>query len=183
MKRAHDVAREHLQGQQRRQKASYDRNLKEQQFDRGDMVYKLDTTTKIGITSKLKPVYEGPYLVTEVLSPILFRIAGRKSSHVIHHDRLRICTDRVIPMWMRRKRHKFLEETSRDDHTGLLDAADILADSAPLFTEHQNPKTIPSITRKSSERNIASGIDVSPRRSKFGREVKRPSYLRSYLSD
>ena len=27
---------------------------------------------------------------------------------VAHHDRLRICEDRVIPMWMRRKRHEFL---------------------------------------------------------------------------
>jgi len=43
------------------------------------------------------------------LSPVLYRIEGRKDPHVVHHDRLKICKDRFVPMWLRRKRHDVLD--------------------------------------------------------------------------
>jgi len=46
--------------------------MKEQKFEVGDLVYKLDTTTKVGINTKLKPVYDGPYLVIKAILSILF---------------------------------------------------------------------------------------------------------------
>ena len=41
----------------------------------------------------------------KVISPVLFRIKGRKREVVVHHDRLKPCMDRSIPMWMHRLRH------------------------------------------------------------------------------
>ena len=57
MAKAHETARDHLQGDQARQKDYYNRTAREQRFEAGDLVYKLDTTTKIGVTTKLKHVY------------------------------------------------------------------------------------------------------------------------------
>ena len=109
MAKAHETARDHLKGAQARQKDYYNRTAREQRFEAGDLVYKLDTTTKIGVTTKLKPVYVGPHLVTRAISPILYQIDGRRSTDVIHQDRLKLCRDRNVPLWMRRKRHQFLD--------------------------------------------------------------------------
>jgi hypothetical protein len=104
----HALARETIQGAQRYQKSTYDVRAKQTSFDRGDLVYKLNVAVRKGQSRKLEQIYVGPFLVTEVLSPILYRIEGRRKSMVAHHDRLRICEDRVVPIWMRRKRHDFL---------------------------------------------------------------------------
>ena len=105
MEKAYETARDHLKGAQARQKDYYNRTAREQRFEAGDLVYKLDTATKIGVTTKLKPVYVGPYLVTRAISPILYQIEGRRSSNVIHQDRLKLCRDRNVPLWMSRKLH------------------------------------------------------------------------------
>ena len=102
-------AREGLRATQVRQKRTYDEKLHQHSYQKGDMVYKIDSSTKVGHSKKLRPVWLGPFLVTEVLSPVLYRIQGRKDTTVIHHDRLKICKDRVIPLWLRRKRHGLLD--------------------------------------------------------------------------
>ena len=76
-------------------------------------MYLLDTTSKAGQCKKLQPVWKGPYLVTETLTEVLYRIEGQRKTSVVHHDRLKICEDRAIPLWMRRKRHRFLENRAR----------------------------------------------------------------------
>ena len=66
----------------------------------GDLMYKLDNTTKIWVITKLRLVYVGPYFVTRAISPILYEIERRRSIDVIHHDILKICRDRNVPLWM-----------------------------------------------------------------------------------
>jgi hypothetical protein len=101
--------RESLRTSQARQKRTYDVKSHQRSYDRGDLVYKLDTSTRKGQSKKLRPIWLGPFVITEVLSPVLYRIEGRKNPHVVHHDRIKICKDRVIPLWMRRKRHGLLD--------------------------------------------------------------------------
>ena len=50
--------------------------------------------------------------MTKVLSPALYRVANRKRSYVLHHDRLKVCEDRAIPMWIQRKRKQLLRVQS-----------------------------------------------------------------------
>ena len=45
-----------------------------------------------------------------VLSPVLFRVCDRKKSYVLHHVRLKPCEDRDIPLWLRRKRSRLLDQ-------------------------------------------------------------------------
>ena len=51
--------------------------------------------------------------MTRVLSPYLFEVQGQKKSLVLHHDRLRLCEDRVIPFWVRRRRRQLFEQEER----------------------------------------------------------------------
>ena len=73
-------------------------------------MYFLQSATLKGESKKLKPVYHGPVVISKVLSPVLYRVELRKRSTVMHHDRLKKCVDREVPLWVRRKRHQILEE-------------------------------------------------------------------------
>ena len=91
-------------------------------------MYKIDSSTKVGQSKKLRPVWQGPYLVTKVVSPVLYQIRDRKKLSVIHHDRLKLCKDRDIPMWMRRLRHRLLvPETEEID--------EVSADPSPISVD------------------------------------------------
>ena len=104
----HTEVRENIKAAQRRQKRYYDMKAHMKHFDVGDLVYKRNAAFRAGESRKLNPLYTGPYVVVEVLSPALFRVVDQKRSHVMHHDRLKLCEDRIVPLWARRKRHSIL---------------------------------------------------------------------------
>ena len=116
LEEVHRVAREGLKSSQQLQKKLYDRKLAHTKYEVGDLVYKRDTATKKGQSPKLKPVWKGPYLVESVLSPVLIRIGERKQSKIVHHDRLILCRDRAVPLWLRRRRHRLL--STKEGATG-----------------------------------------------------------------
>ena len=92
-------------------------------YNSGDLVYLLNNSMDAGLSRKLKPIYKGPYVVTEVLSPSLYRIEDCRRNFVVHHDRLLLCDDRYIPFWIRRKRQEFLQldETIHYDEDEIAD--------------------------------------------------------------
>ena len=45
---------------------------------------------------KKQPIWSGPWIVTQVISSVLYRIANRKRSIVAHHDSLKLCSDRDL---------------------------------------------------------------------------------------
>ena len=106
---SHAVARKTLKCNLQRQKKTYDLRIFERMYNSGDLVYLLNNSMDAGLSRKLKPIYKGPYVVTEVLSPSLYRIEDRRRNFVVHHDRLLLCDDRYIPFWIRRKRQEFLQ--------------------------------------------------------------------------
>ena len=66
----------------------------------------------------------------EVIPSVLYRISNRKRALVTHHDSLKMCNDRDLPIWLRRKRHCLLGtreddadrfETRTDEGTGWQD--------------------------------------------------------------
>ena len=109
LKTTHAIARENLEKTQVYMKDTYDAKLKQQSYEVGDLVYKLNTAVKKGQSRKLEQIYVGPFIVSKVLSPVLYEIQGRRKSGVAHHDRLKPCDDRYIPLWVRRKRHGILD--------------------------------------------------------------------------
>ncbi len=95
--RAHHIARENLDASQLRQKRDYDLRLLEHTYEVGDLVYKRDTSTRVGISSKLRAPWAGPYIVIRSTPP-LYKIADKGKEYVLHHDRLKLCNDAHIPL-------------------------------------------------------------------------------------
>ncbi|CAC5398293.1 unnamed protein product [Mytilus coruscus] len=87
MEEVHSNVRENIQSAQFRQKRDYDTKLFQRTYDVGDAVYRIDSTTKIGESKKL-------------------RIQKRKKALVVHHDKLKPCEDRVLPKWLKYARHR-----------------------------------------------------------------------------
>ena len=110
LRNAFTMARSNLRTAQCRQKKDYDTRsqLKERRFGVDDLVYVRNMTTRVGQGKKLLPILKGPFVVTKAISHVLYRVADRKKEHVKHHDKLRICEDRDIPLWIRRKRQKII---------------------------------------------------------------------------
>ena len=104
----HNLAREKIGKTQLRQKRDYDLRVFERAYNIGDVVYLRDSSTVIGISSKLQPPWIGPYLVIGARAPI-YRLCGHKKSFVVHHDRVKPCEDSTFPLWLQRKRHTLLK--------------------------------------------------------------------------
>ena len=113
LRNVHTLARDKLESSQCRQKRDYDLRLKTNTYEPRDIVYQLDSAKKVGQSSKLWQVWKGPLLVLEVLSPVLFKVANQRKAYVIHHDRLKPCDDRNIPLWLNRMRNQVLNNESR----------------------------------------------------------------------
>ena len=119
---ANRSAREAIVLAQYRQKRDYDLNVLEYKYNVGDVVYLRDTSIKIGVSSKLRQPFIGPYLVVVARPPHpppLYTIQNRKKSKVIHHDRLKPCEDSSVPLWLQRKRHILLNSISTEDEETL----------------------------------------------------------------
>ena len=71
LKEAHRVARENLKSSVLYNKRDYDQQLYQTSYNTGDLVYVLDPSNKPGVSTKLQPIFRGPYLVVKVYSPIL----------------------------------------------------------------------------------------------------------------
>ena len=109
MKEIHELARKNLRASVLYNKRDYDQRLYQASYNEGDLVYILDPSNKPGISTKLQPIYRGPFLIIKRYSPVLYMVQDRKRKLVAHHDRLLICNDRFIPLWMRKLRQEFLD--------------------------------------------------------------------------
>ncbi len=152
--RVHSLARKNLGLSLEYQKRKHDGKLFEKSFEKGDLVYLLGGVKTPGQSRKLLPVYSGPFVVTEVYSPILYRICGQKNhkSQVVHHDRLRICRDRVIPLWAQRKRLRMLETGNSTVNQDELDLT-LLNDNSNMDSGTEDQHDTGHDDRGNSEQN------------------------------
>ena len=63
----------------------------------------------MGSSNKLNTVWTGPLLVVEVINPVLYRVHDHKRQYVLHHDLLKCCEDRVVPLWIRKMHHELMD--------------------------------------------------------------------------
>ncbi|CAC5415898.1 tatD [Mytilus coruscus] len=118
MQKIHEFARHSLHTSQLRRKRDYDLRVVEHKYQPGDLMFKADSTTKVGQSRKLKSPWCGPFLVVSSRPP-LYTIRGRKgdSDSVVHHDKLKLCNDRDIPTWIKRLRHALFQAESEMDES------------------------------------------------------------------
>ena len=101
MLKAHDVARKTLKVELKRQKCHYDLNQRSTSFKQGDAIYLLDKTTKTGRAKKLEPIWQGPAVITQLITPFLFRIRLKnRTERVVNHDAIKKCSDAELPTWV-----------------------------------------------------------------------------------
>ena len=199
MKTSHKIARENLRSSVSYNKRDYDQRLYQTSYNTGDLVYVLDPSNKPGVSAKLQPIFRGPYLIIKVYSPVLYLVQDKKRKFVAHHDRLLVCNDRFIPMWMRKLRHQFLEldDTLPYDESELNapeESVPSLFSSEPVKAQAPVPFSSDTSVLSQSDRLVAdsdtdddsrvadgeNGIQPVTRR---GRKVNLPGHLRDFILD
>ena len=98
LQEVHQVARRNLKTSLHQQKHDYDLKVHLKTYEVGD-VYKINSASRIGQNKKLTSPWLGPYLVEEVYGS-LCKVRSRKKAEWIHHDRLKMCTDANLPLWL-----------------------------------------------------------------------------------
>ncbi|KAL5011242.1 hypothetical protein ScPMuIL_011676 [Solemya velum] len=68
-----------------------------------------------GRSPKLQPQWKGPYVVSKVVSPVLYEIADQRNRKVLHHDRLKSCSLESIPGWVSRLRRNLASKDLTTD--------------------------------------------------------------------
>ena len=99
---AHETARETLKTTQAVMKKDYDIRTYERAYQVGYVVYVLDTSSTKGKCRKMKSPWKGPGVVTRRLIDYVYEIKLRRKLVSINHDRLKLCTDKQLPMWIQR---------------------------------------------------------------------------------
>lgn len=101
---SHLLARSKLRTALKVMKREYDLRARSSKFQEGDAVYLLDSASAIGRCKKLCPIWKGPWLVIKKWSPNRFTIQDPRRTLVIHHDKIKLWTDRRLPLWLLRKK-------------------------------------------------------------------------------
>ena len=156
-------------------------------------MYVLDPSNKPGVSTKLQPIFRGPYLVVKVYSPILYSVQDRKRQVVVHHDRLLLCNDRFIPMWMRKLRHQFLnlDETLPYDEdelqelnmfaSGPEEGLQTLFNTESVKEGVEDSETEAGTSTEEAEISESVGEELVLGMTKRGRRIMRPRHLWDYV--
>ena len=75
--KVHSLVSEHLESGLYYQKKTYDLKLQQNHIKAGNFVYKPNIVNKKIAYKKLKPIWLGPLLVTQVISPMLYQVKDR----------------------------------------------------------------------------------------------------------
>ena len=121
IKEAHDAARKHLKSSQEIMKRDHDLKIFIRAYDKGDLVYVLDTATIKGQAKKLGHPWKGPGILVNKFTPYLYRVKLKNAVFTANHDRLKPCRDRKLPGWLEKFRDNFREVLNKqqpDDTVG-----------------------------------------------------------------
>ena len=97
----HNRARKELQQAARRQKRNYDKACEADPIKQGSFVWLHNEVRKKGQCPKHQYKWEGPFLVINKLSDVVFRIQKSQQSKpkVVHYDRLKPYEGDELPNW------------------------------------------------------------------------------------
>ena len=193
MSKIHHLVRRNLNLSQAIQKCDYDVRQRETLYEIGDFVYKLEKSLKKGISPKLQPVWRGPYLIVQSKHPLYkIRTRNSKCDKFIHHNNLKRCTDRVIPLWLRRARNNLWKELDMDENSQMEDELEAQEQVDPdvnlpgLFKEsNQHPVTdtreIGSKKEVEESSKTKTTQPTEPKITRAGRQTKKPGHLKDYV--
>ena len=118
MTQAHKIVRSTIQQDCNRQKRDFDTSRNFNKYEQGGLVYVRTNIKKKGLSPKLQPNWEGPFIIVRKISDLIFEIRSSQAGRtkVIHHDRLKpcVCDSDIIPTWMKTLQNRL--QVSRNDH-------------------------------------------------------------------
>lgn len=190
MAEAHSFARKQLfnvyKGDNKR---LYDMKLNEKAYSEGDLVYRLNEATTVGQSRKLQSPWKGPYLVISCDPPLYTIMDQKERQFTLRHDKLKMCNDREMPLWIRCLRNTFfsgdesLSKRTCDDHTIAIAKEDPvdsnkLGGSGRDFEKSDDTTVIHD--------TVASNVgDTCNQESTFttraGRKIIKPAHLKDYF--
>ena len=189
MDRTQKYARKFLKASQIKQKKIYDLRILSKQYEVGDLVYVSNLARKVGKSPKLQPVWNGPYVVTKKLGPVLYQLQHKQKTTVLHHDRLKPYLSEFIPHWVNRSRGN-INESSLDPLTDVEEGEEAnenpteestFGDVATVVKGPQRTLTDTKFAKMSSEQDNISSEETMPQtdastegplRTRSGRQVK-----------
>ena len=134
----------------------------------------------------MKSPWKGPYIITEIKSPVLYKIKDRKKEEVVHHDRIKLCQNKNHPLWLSRLRNNVLKNYCNLEHD--------ITDNSELEVEDYNLDKLFQVTEKNGISDIQqsmtsdtlmplsgsdTGISFNPEIDNK-RVRKKPKYLDDY---
>lgn len=166
---ANSVARKSRHKCQQKQKRLHNVRLFNNQYEIGDLVYVNKMSKKVGKCPKLEHVWKGPFIIVKKYGPVLYEVQGRKTSTVIHHDRLKAYKSDVVQGWVT----KF----------SLVDQLDTVPIEIIRKLVNEQAKCRPvkiPICVKAPNRDLTLGSKETPsgfQRTRAGRQIKPPDRL------
>ena len=110
---SHEIARKTLKVELKRAKKHYDLNQRTTSFKPGDVIYLLDKSTKKGRAKKLEHIWQGPAVITHMITPFLFRIRLKnRTERIVNHDAIKMCTDNEFPQWVTKVKTQLDKEST-----------------------------------------------------------------------
>ena len=102
----HEVGRRNLKKAAIYRKKQYDVKANRRSFKEGDAVWLYDPVRKVGVCSKLTPIWKGPYCIVRRLDDLtyLLKKSPRHLPKVFHIDRLMPYKGVNIPRWFQNER-------------------------------------------------------------------------------
>lgn len=101
--RIHDFARKHMQISSDGMKNYYDKNANFVEFSVGDCVWFHNPIRRKGLSLKFQRPWKGPYIITEKLNNVLYKIqeSPKGKSKTVHYDRLKKYQGENKPNWFK----------------------------------------------------------------------------------
>jgi hypothetical protein len=154
---AYERARKQLKRSAVRQKTGYDRNLSGSKVSKGDFVWLSKKSTKKGMSPKLDMRWEGPFLVIDKLSDVVYRIqrnGPRGMQKVVHFDRLKKYCGKPLQSWLTKKQPVQVEEiqpklTLKDPNNETENSEKLLIQS-----DHEDSDQLPVRSHVASEDDV-----------------------------
>ena len=102
LQHAHEIARKNMSAAVKRSKEHYDAKFAFHRYQERDVVWFLIQVRKVGVSPKIRVLYEGPFLIRKKLSELDFVLQMDRSGaeKPVHHNKLKPYEGDHPPRWV-----------------------------------------------------------------------------------
>ena len=190
----HEIARTNMSVASDRQKKNYDHRKNFHVYVEGESVFLFNPVRKKGVSPKLQSFWDGPFLVVQKLSDLVYKIQKSPTAkpRVVHHDRLKPCYEKLTS-WLnvtntntqdenlvkRANNQPFISDDHPTDKDILpMPEVDIQPTLVKESCDHQSEKPAVDESLPPST-NVVKDVNV-PSVTRSGRVTRKPKFVQQY---